>query len=412
MSKVLNYSNGLRAVVQNLPHSHSVSVGIWVNAGSRKENASNNGISHFLEHLIFKGTDKMSAFEIAQGFEALGATINAFTSKDCTCYMFKCISDTTEECFKNLSHIFLDSVFDKAEMDRERNVVIEEIGMVDDAPEEVCFDLLSSSLYDGPLAQTILGPAENILKMTRDDILKYMADHYTADNIVVSMAGNITTTQADKLIKKYFLDRLSTNPSCKDPCDSKFSVKHTVEIDDYEQSNLIIAFPSIEIGNKLLPVQTLLSVILGGGMGSRLFQKVREQQGLAYSIYTTPTVHVGSGSFNICVNFSAANTKKVMDCIRGEVDLLLKEGVTQEEFCRAKAQLKASKVFASESTQAQMLSFGKVMLLLNEVYDMDKKLKQINAVTIKDLMDFSKALFCKKPALVYLGKQPDEQPKW
>ena len=415
MKKIIRYPSGLKLVVERLP-AFSVSAGIWVNAGSRTENTQNNGISHFLEHMIFKGTDKLSAFDIANGFEGLGAAINAFTSKDCTCYFVKSVTDAAEQCFEKLSHIFLDSVFDKTEMDKEKNVVVEEIGMVEDSPEEVCYNIFAEMLFDGPLAQTILGPAENILRFTKTDIDLYMSQRYTPQNTVISFAGDIDLETADRLVKKYFLPKLKNMGDGEKngiiQTKSLYAPRSTVKIDDFEQANLILGFESLPLNDKLIPTQALLSVILGGGMSSRLFQKVREQEGLAYSIYSNPTVHVGAGSFNICVNFTAANTGKVMDCIKSEVELLLQKGITKEEFARAKAQLKSSMVFAQENVQSQMLAFGKLLLLCDELYDMNKKLSEIENVTIDSLMIFAKDLFIRTPALAYLGRTPDAEPKW
>jgi predicted Zn-dependent peptidase len=362
--------------------------------------------------MLFKGTDKLSAFEIAKSFENMGAMINAFTSKDCTCYFTKSVTDSAEKCFESLCHIFFDSTFPEEEIAKERNVVIEEINMVEDAPEEVAYDLLADSLYDGSLSQTILGPSENILRFTKQDMLDYINLHYVPENTVVAFAGQITLSQADKLIKKYFLPKMKPLKNNSVAPKNSFASKQTVKIDDYEQSNLLIGFPSIALNDKLTATQALLSVIMGGGMSSRLFQRIREQMGLAYSIYTNPTVHVGTGSFNICVNYTASNTSKVLSSIKEEIALLLKNGIVKEEFDRAKAQLKSSMVFSQENVQSQMLAFGKLLLLCDELYDMDKRLKEIEKVTVNDLMDFAKNLFSKAPALAYLGKQPDIAPEW
>ena len=409
--KVLNYKNGLKLVVETLP-SHSVAAGIFVNAGSKNETIKNNGISHFLEHMIFKGTDKLNAFEIATIFEGMGAGINAFTSKDCTCYHFKALTSVAEKCFETLSHIFFDSIFDKTELDREKGVVLEEIGMVKDNPEDVCYEMLASSLYDGPLSQTILGPSENIVAFDKSYIYDYINTHYHSKNIVVAFAGDITIEQADDYIKKYFLNKLKTTDNVAKPKPNKFNQKHSIQIHDFEQANLMLAFPSVELNHALSPTQSLLSIILGGGMGSRLFQSIRERQGLAYSVYAHPSVHTDLGSFNICVNYTATNTQKVIKSIKDEIDLLLSKGVSNEEFSRAKAQVKASMVFAQESTQTQMLAFGKLLLLCDQVYDMKKRLDEIENVKTDGLLNFARELFSKEPALAYLGKKPDVEAKW
>jgi len=411
MQKVITYENGLKLIVESLP-SHSVAAGIFVNAGSKNETAKNNGISHFLEHMIFKGTDKLNAFEIATEFEGMGAGINAFTSKDCTCYHFKALTDVAEKCFDTLSHIFFDSIFDKTELDREKGVVIEEIGMVKDNPEDVCYENLAKSLYDGPLARSIIGTTDHINSFDKSFLVDYINEFYHAKNIVVAFAGDITLAKADEYIQKYFLKKLKPTKKSTVLVPNKFAPSDSIQIHDYEQSNLMLAYPSIELNHALTATQSLLSVILGGGMGSRLFQSIRERQGLAYSVYAHPSVHIDVGSFNICVNYTATNTQKVIKSIKDEIELLLDKGVSEEEFNRARAQLKASMVFAQESTQTQMMAFGKLMLLCDEVYDMKKRLLEIEKVSIAGLIEFAKKMFEKKPALAYLGRQPDVLPKW
>lgn len=411
MDKEIRYENGLRAVVESTS-THSVAIGIWINAGSRKEKKENNGISHFIEHMLFKGTDKLNAFEIARGFEDRGAMINAFTGKDSTCYYFRSLSSEAEECFKLLSHIFLNSTFPEEELDRERKVILEEINMQEDSPEDICFDMLADALYDGPLSRTILGPPENIARFGKSDIEKYMNLHYCPQNIVISFAGGITKEKADEWIRKYFLPYMKIFGKCDHGEENRFAVKTNMRI-GFEQSNLFIGFPSIPFNHELIPAQSILSFILGGGMSSRLFQKIREEMGLAYSVYTTPSVYYNAGSFNICVNYSAENTSKVLDAIKKQIELLIEKGIQDDEFERAKTQIKTAMAFAQESSQSQMMAHGKLLLLADEIYDMDQKLDEINRLSLDRVNDFARKLFMdKKPAIAYLGKEPDIKPVW
>ncbi|MCL2675541.1 MAG: insulinase family protein [Firmicutes bacterium] len=412
MAIKLEYQNGLRAVIEE-SGAHSVSAGIWINAGSRKENAANNGISHFIEHMIFKGTDKLCAQEIAESFESRGAAVNAFTSKDCTCYYFKSLKDKAEECFSLLSHIFLDSVFPKVELDRERNVIVEELNMTEDSPEDVCFDMLADAIYDGTLARPIIGTEENILRFEKTDIDAYKDSNYCPENIVVSFAGGITAKTADRLIREYFLPRLPAAKRCDGEEKNGYKLVKSVRIDDkFEQSNLMLGFRSIEFNHKNSATQSVLNMLFGGGMSSRLFQKVREEMGLAYSVYTAPSVYVGAGAFLVCVNYSAANTGKVLTCVRGEIDKLVSGGATAGEIEKAKMQLKTAMVFNQENSQSQMLSLGKLMLLGDELYDMDKKLREVDEVSVASVNKFAQNLFAGVPALAYLGKKPDVEPEW
>ena len=395
MEKLVRYDNGLRLIVENIPSFRSVVTGFWVGTGSSDENDSDNGISHFTEHVMFKGTDKMSAYDIAGSFERLGANINAFTSKECTCYYAKSIDENSEKCFSLLSDIFFDSVFPAEELDKERSVILEEINMVEDSPEDICYDLLAKARYDGhPLGKTILGPAENVKRFSAEDVKKYISQRYSANNIVVSVAGNVTLEKADEFIKKYFVPRLGNNK-----CDNKplfaapIAKRHTQRIKDFEQSNIAVSFPSVGFHNPLSTTQAVLSTLFGGAMSSRLFQRVREQLGLCYSIYSSPSAFVNNGSFNIVVNISAANTERTLDAVVGEINRLLKDGITDEELERSKVQLKSSCIFSQENVQTIMMSNGKLLTLGNEIYDIDKRIKEIDAVTKGGVIEFAQKLF-------------------
>ena len=395
MEKLVRYDNGLRLIVENIPSLRSVVIGFWVATGSSKENDGNNGISHFTEHVMFKGTDKMTAFDIANSFEKLGANINAFTSKECTCYFLKTIDENAETCFSLLSDIFFDSTFPSDELDKERNVILEEINMVEDTPEDICYDLLARARYDGhPLGRTILGPSDNVKRFTANDVKKYIADNYTADRIVVSVAGNISIGKSDELVKKYFMPRLAEKKSAGNVLPAApIAKKHVERVKDFEQSNIAISFPSVPFNDSLSTTQAVLSTLLGGAMSSRLFQRVREQLGLCYSIYSSPSAFVNNGSFNIVVNISACNTEQTLEAVIGEIKRLLKEGITDDELNRSKVQLKSSCIFSQENVQTIMMSNGKLLALRGEVYDIDKRIKEIDAVTKQGVMDFAQKLF-------------------
>lgn len=407
MDNIIKYKNGLRLIVSPMPSVKSVSSGIWIGAGSINENSLNNGISHFTEHMLFKGTKKLNPFQIASTFESMGAMVNAFTGKECTCYYVKSIDEYAEKCLSVLSDIFLNSVFDKEELDKERKVIVEEINMVEDSPEEICYDLLSKTLYPNQsIGQTILGSIENVKRFEKTDILKYMDEYYCANNIVISMAGNITLPEADKLVQKYFLPFLKAE-NLNLPRDKfcKIEGSYSERIKDFEQSNIAISYQSIKFNDKLFPVQAILNVILGGGMSSRLFQHIREQLGLAYSVYTSPTSYYDNGSFNIFLNITHTNTEKAVTAVKNEIDRLLKSGINNEEFNRAKAQIKSSLVFGQESVQTVMSSVGKYCLMTNQSYDVDERIAEINNVNLDDVISFANNLFSKPVSAVYVGKK-------
>ncbi len=404
MANLIEYSNGLRLVVENNSSIRSVAASIWVRTGSANENIENNGISHFLEHVLFKGTDKMSAFEIANAFESKGASVNAFTAKEFTCFYFKSIDSDTKECFKVLCDIFFNSTFEKKELDVERNVVIEEINMDDDSPEDICYDLLAKSLYGKhSLGMTVLGPRENVMRFEKADLEKYIKSQYTAEGIVIAMVGNIDLEKADQLTRKYFLPYVQVKRQDSIVSVPKCEVNANTFIKDFKQSNLMLGYPSISIRDKKIAIQSVLNVILGGCMGSRLFQNIRERKGLAYSVYSSPSRSSMCGSFNIALNINGINTEKVLESVLTELNLLMKDGVTEAELKMAKAQLKSNTIFGQENLQTVMLALGRTLLIADEVYDIDKVLSDIDSVTLNDVNDMANKTFKVKPAIAYVG---------
>lgn len=411
MTKLLNYGNGLRVCVVNLP-IRSVMAGIWVGTGSKFETSENNGISHFTEHVMFKGTKKMSPLDIANAFEGYGAMINAFTGKEVTCYYYKSLDKYAEKCFSLLCDIFFDSVFPEDELEKERKVIVEEINMVEDAPDEICSDLISSAVYgDKSLGQTILGTKENVMRFTRDDVNAYIGKRYTSDNTVIVLAGNISEEQADKWIKKYALDRFMNSNAERVNVKNVFEKnKQRVRVKDCEQTNITLAFPSVGIlHEKEIASQNVLSCLFGGGMSSRLFQSVRERQGLAYSIYTSCYGYNDAGMFTICLNNSPSNTEKALLSVKNEIKILLDKGISNEELDRAKIQIVSSLAFGEENVQSIMISNGKSILCAESVFDVNKKIEMIENVSVFDVMAFAEKTFdMNAVTAAYVGKRYDE----
>lgn len=408
MTELLKYDNGLRVVVNTVRGVRSVASGFWVGVGSAYESDENNGLSHFTEHVTFKGTDGLSAFDIAHRFESYGAAFNAFTSKECTCYYAKSIDEYAESCFALLGEILLRSVYDDGELDKERKVIVEEINMVEDTPEDICYDELAAATYgNANLGKTILGPIGNVKKFRHDDVKKFTDKYYVSGNIVIAFAGNITTGQADELVKKYVMPYIkegdrATLYSLPD----RNARKCGMRIKDFEQANLALFFPSVSAFAPEASVCALTSVAFGGGMSSRLFQSVRERKGLAYSVYSSPSAYKETGAFNIYLNISEENTDKVLSAVREEIDLLTDKGLTEEELERSKVQLKSSLVFSGENVQSVMSSSGKAMLGNDEIYDFDKKIAQIDAVTPSDVIDYVRKTFdYSKMNAAYVGKK-------
>ncbi|MCH5351042.1 MAG: insulinase family protein [Clostridiales bacterium] len=401
------YDNGLTVIVDTMPSLRSVTAGIMVGTGSAYENPDNNGISHFIEHMLFKGTIKRSAAQIVSGFDDAGANYNAFTGKEYTCFYFKSIDEKTEDCFDILCDLFLNSTFKKDELDRERSVVLEEIGMSKDEPDGVCSDVLARVMYRGSLGMEILGTPENVSRFSKTDIDKYIQSHYTPSNTVVAFVGNITEDSAYALVDKYLGGFISAPKKPRsDYAMQEFSFGYGEYIHDYEQSELSVAYPSIAFGDDRSAESAALDCVLGSSMSSRLFQRIREKMGLCYSVYTAPRSSKKRGTFTVNANVNVKNAVKCLEAIKEEIDGLVKNGVTKEEVERAKMQLKVGCLFGKENPMNFMLQLLRWRVMRDEDYNIDRTISLIEALTADGVTEFAREIFASKPAIAYVGKDP------
>lgn len=390
--------NGIRVIVKRMEGLLSVTMGVLVGAGAAFETDAEDGISHFIEHMQFKGTDKRTAFEISDAFDALGAQVNAFTGKDMTCYYAKATSDHAGEAFGLLADLFLNARFPEEEMEREKGVVLEEINMDEDTPEDLCLDLLSRAAF-GPenYGRNILGPAANVKKFTREDLFAYKNELYCPENIVVSFAGNIGTDEAFALAESHFGGMKPTG-FVKRAKKVRLQSGRLFKKKPIEQAHFAIGFPTVPRENCSLPAVQVMNAVLGGGMSSRLFKKVREELGLAYSVYSYPSHYEEGGLLTV---YAGVNPQKAADAAKaivGVIEELKEKGATEEEFLRGREQAKSGSIFSQENTSSQMLLYGKQMLYKNEVYDFEKRMAEISALTLEDIgravesnFDFSRA---------------------
>lgn len=388
MIKYKQFDNGLRLVVNNMPGMLSVSIGILVKTGSMNENAVENGISHFIEHVMFKGTEKRTAFEISENIDSVGAQINAFTSKELTCYYTKSTTDHVQTTLDILSDIFFNSKFEKQELEKEKGVVLEEINMSEDTPEEVCLDLLAKGYYgDKGLGQTILGSAKNIKSFNRDDIIKYMDKYYTADNVVISVAGNVDIANIEGLVKEYFADKFTRLKSAKQVDTTPNTPEHLFKSKKIEQSHIAFAMKGLSINDEKADALAIANIVFGGGMSSRLFQKIREELGLAYSVYSYISSYKDSGVVEIYAGVNTNLRDLAVNAILEQVDVLKKDGITEKEFLRAKAQVKSAFIMGQESTSSQMLLYARYLLLLEQEFDINERIKKLDNVSMQDVRD-------------------------
>ncbi len=382
------FDNGLRLVINRIEGLYSVSCGIMVKTGSINETEEENGISHFIEHVLFKGTEKRSAFEISDRIDSVGSQINAYTAKELTCYYTKSTKEKLGDTMEVLSDIFFNSVFDKVELEKEKGVVLEEINMCEDTHEEICFDLLAKSYYgEQGLGRTILGKAKNVKRFNKQEIEAYMDKYYTADNVVISVAGNVDVDETVKLVEGYFADRFKRKKSEKQ---AQFIVpkpKQLYRSKKIEQTHIGFAMKGLKMDDDKGDALSIANTILGGGMSSRLFQKIREELGLCYSVYSYPSSYKSDGVVEVYAGVNTEQRDLAVESIVGEIRKLKKDGVTQAEFTRAKEQLKSSTMFARESTSSQMLVHGKYLIYLNKEFDYDERIERFNKLNVSDVQE-------------------------
>lgn len=390
MAKVKRYDSGLKIIVENMPSVLSVSVGILVGAGSCLETEKNNGISHFIEHTTFKGTKRFSSVGLSEAFDDVGAQVNAFTSKEMTCYYVKTTKHALERSVDLLSDMFLNSVYDEDELNREKGVIIEEINMSDDTPEDVCLDVLSESFFGkNGLGQTILGTRENIKKFDKTYVEEFRKAYYNADNVVVSFAGNITLEEAELLTERYFEPFISREKSNSLIINQESNLGGRIARNkEIEQLHLALGFTGVKYDAETADESAAFNVALGSGMSSRLFQTVREKLGLCYTIYSYPSGYRNTGSLAVYAGVNKQSVNKAYDAVFEVLKGFKSDGVSETELSRAKAQILSSFEFGGESTASQMMLFGKYLLFTDKIFDFDKKIERINSVSSRSVNDF------------------------
>lgn len=394
--------NGLRVVLEKIPTCRSVSFGIWVKTGSRNEQASNNGISHFIEHMLFKGSERYSAQDIAESFDAIGGYVNAFTSKEYTCYYAKVLDEHLPIAMDVLADMFFTSRFDQDDLEKEKNVIIEEIAMYEDTPDDTVHDDVSRAAYgDHPLAYSILGTEERLQAMSSSDLRRYMGEHYTVADTVISIAGNIDDGVID-LLEKHFghFQSEGYEHSLQAPVfqgEVLFREKKT------EQNHICISFPGCSISDPRLYAMILLNNVVGGGMSSRLFQEIREKRGLAYSVFSYHSSYADSGLFTVYAGTAPKQTKEVLDLTIEVMENLKAKGLTESELHKGKEQLKGSLILSLESTSSRMNRLGKNELMLCRHYTLDEVIARIEAVSMEDVDVLLNRMFESPFALAMVG---------
>ena len=383
---------GTTVIMEKSERVQSAALGIWVRAGASDEWDEVSGVSHFIEHMMFKGTKNRTAKQIAEDVDKIGGVFNAFTGKEATCYYIKTLSSNICRGAEILLDMLTGSKFDQEEMDRERQVICEEIKMVKDTPDDDVYDTISELVAGGnPLGRSILGTPESLAGIDRSRLVDYRDQMYARDSIVVAVAGNFD----EEAIEAIFEDRLTSLRDKKPkkeiqlkPYQQSFNVK----VRDIEQTHICLATPGIALDDPRYYAFVLLNSIFGGSMSSRLFQNIREQKGLAYSVCSMNLFSSYWGFFSIYAGVSPEKAEEALDAIHYELDTLRKSGVTGEELAMAKEQMKSSYIFGLESVNSRMFSIGKNKLLLDRVYAEEEVLSSFDRVTREDIREVAEMI--------------------
>jgi len=396
MYNIFTLKNGLRVVYENINYVKSISVGLWVENGSRNEHSSNNGISHFIEHMMFKGTKKRTSLQLAEAIEDVGGQINAFTGKESTCFYVKALDSYLDLSLDILSDMLFNSNFDSDDIEKEKSVISEEINMSEDSPEDVLSDLHSSAIWgDDSISLPILGTSETISSFTRDGIMEYISSHYIPENSVISIAGNIDESKVESLAEKYFGDW-----NCSDKKVTHYSTpvllnNHLHKKKNIEQLHLSLGLPGIQTGHEDLYTLLLMSNILGGGASSLLFQRIREQKGLCYSIYSYISAFKNTGVISIYTSLNPRYADVVVSLINEEIGRFIDQGISPDKLMKAKEQLKGSYMLGLENTSSRMFNNGKSVLLLNKINSLDDMVSKIDRIDQNKLQEVMEKTFLK-----------------
>ncbi|MFI5956989.1 M16 family metallopeptidase [Cryptosporangium sp. NPDC051539] len=388
--------NGLRVVTEALPAVRSVSFGVWVGIGSRDETPRLAGASHFLEHLLFKGTRRRSAWDISAEIEAVGGDTNAFTAKEYTCYYARVLDRDLPLAVDVVCDMLTSSQVTSSDLEVERQVILEEIAMHDDEPGDVVHDLFTTGLYgDHPLGRPVIGTTESITAMKRDQVAGFYRRRYTPPQLVVSAAGNLDHDEVVRLVSAAFAGGPDAEPSAprRGPAVRPERPALAVRAKETEQAHLVLGVPALDRHDERRFALGVLDQALGGGMSSRLFQEIREQRGLAYSVYSYDTQYADAGLFAVYAGCTPARAHDVLELMRIELDRVAAAGLTDEEVSRGKGMLRGATVLGLEDTGSRMSRIGKAELVYGDILSIDDVLARIDAVTPDDIRALSAELF-------------------
>ncbi|MEM8589236.1 MAG: pitrilysin family protein [Pseudomonadota bacterium] len=400
--RVSTLANGLRVASDPMASVESVSLGVWVGAGTRYETPEVNGVAHLLEHMVFKGTRRRNAQQIAEEIEAVGGHLNAYTSRETTAYYAKVLKDDADLALDMVADLLQHATLDETELKREREVVIQEIGQAHDTPDDVVFDHFQAAAFpDQPIGRPVLGTTDVVGHLDRADVARYRGGHYGADAMVLVAAGNVD--------HDWLVERADTLFADLEPCDQQATSPAAYEGGEFrqdrdlEQLHMLLGFPGISYHDPEFYATSVLSMLLGGGMSSRLFQEIREKRGLVYSVYSFTSAYSDGGLFGIYAGTGGDETAELIPVLCDEIATVAKT-VSDEEVARARAQLKASQLMGLESTSGRCEQLGNQMLIFNRPLPVAETVAKIDAVDAQAVANAAQRLFTGRPTLAALGQ--------
>ncbi len=386
-------SNGLTVVSETIATVRSVSVGVWIKTGSRYENKRNNGVAHFIEHLVFKGTQKRTALQIARSLEDLGGNLNAYTSKELTNFYAIALDNHLPQCVNVLADLVCNPLFREKDIEKEKEVILEEISAVKDTPEEYIFDVFQEKLFpEHPLGYPILGTPESLMSLTARDVREFWQSYYVPDNMIISAAGNLQHEKLVRLVEKYF------------PCTQKGKIRHlrkphaahgiSLEIpESFNQAHILIGIDSVPYAAPQRYEIAALNSYLGSGMSSRLFQILREHYGLAYTVYSAVDFFKDTGIFSVYVGTDGTKRKKTVDLLFKELKKVTEHSIRESDMRRIRHQLKGSLLLGLENTAHRMSRLAKNEIYFGRQISISETIRKVDKLNAQKLLDLARNLF-------------------
>lgn len=409
--------NGIRVVTERISYVRSVTFGVWIDVGSRDEASDERGISHFIEHMFFKGTKKRTAKEIAASLESVGGALNAFTGREHTCYFARVLDEHLHIAIDVLADILKNSLLNPSDFEREKTVILAEVKDLEDSPEDVAHDLLMNNIWqDQPLGRPIIGDTESIQRMSRNKLIDFIKRNYVSPKMVIAASGNLNHQDLVRMVEEEFQFQKSDGIFETAQPTLEPDQKKTVINRKTAQTHICLGVPTFPYKDKRRYPAFILSNILGGGMSSRLFQNIREKLGLAYNLYTFVDFFEDTGVFGIYLGTHKKNTVQVFDLVLKEMRRIKKDSLSRQELAHAKYQLKGNLMLSLESTTSRMNRVARYELLLNKYVDLDETIRSINKVKGAEVTEVAKGLLnLDKLSAVILGpvgKRAINQVNW